>query len=213
MELECTTTELYRPQPRYSASVSVSVQARPRSGVRNRTRGAILAAAASVLARDRTATLSDIAEASGVGRTTLHRYFPDRESLIEAAVKDSIQAIQQSVAEAVLDQGSPLDAMRRAVAAMVAVGDRLMFVFGDPRVLEGYGAGGGAAPPDDPVIGLIRRGQAEGVFDPEVSASWIQHVLWVLVYRGCEDADSGELPRHGVTATVIRTLENGIHVQ
>jgi AcrR family transcriptional regulator len=191
----------------------VSVQARPRSGVRNRTRGAILAAAASVLARDRTATLSDIAEASGVGRTTLHRYFPDRESLIEAAVKDSIQAIQQSVTEAVLDQGPPLDAMRRAVAAMVAVGDRLMFVFGDPRVLEGYGAGGGAAPPDDPVIDLIRRGQAEGVFDPEVSASWIQHVLWVLVYRGCEDADSGELPRHGVTATVIRTLENGIHAR
>ncbi len=191
----------------------MSVQARPRSGVRNRTRGAILAAAASVLARDRTATLSDIAEASGVGRTTLHRYFPDRESLIEAAIKDSIQAIQQSVTEAVLDQGSPLDAMRRAVAAMVAVGDRLMFVFGDPRVLEGYGAGGGAAPPDDPVIDLIRRGQAEGVFDPEVSASWIQHVLWVLVYRGCEDADSGELPRHGVTATVIRTLENGIHAR
>lgn len=211
MELECTTTELHRPQPRYSASVSV--QARPRSGVRTRTRGAILAAASSVLARDRTATLSDIAEASGVGRTTLHRYFPDRESLIEAAVKDSIQAIQQSVTEAVLDQGSPLDAMRRAVAAMVAVGDRLMFVFGDPRVLEGYGAGGGAAPPDDPVIDLIRRGQAEGVFDPEVSASWIQHVLWVLVYRGCEDADSGELPRHGVTATVIRTLENGIHAR
>ena len=191
----------------------MSVQARPRSGVRNRTRGAILAAAASVLARDRTATLSDIAEASGVGRTTLHRYFPDRESLIEAAIKDSIQAIQQSVTEAVLDQGSPLDAMRRAVAAMVAVGDRLMFVFGDPRVLEGYGARGGAAPPDDPVIDLIRRGQAEGVFDPEVSASWIQHVLWVLVYRGCEDADSGELPRHGVTATVIRTLENGIHAR
>jgi hypothetical protein len=103
--------------------------------------------------------------------------------------------------------------MRRAVAAMVAVGDRLMFVFGDPRVLEGYGAGSGAAPPDDPVIDLIRRGQAEGVFDPEVSASWIQHVLWVLVYRGCEDADSGELPRHGVTATVIRTLENGIHAR
>ena len=191
----------------------MSIQVGPESSVRNRTRGAILAAAASVLARDRTATLSDIAEASGVGRTTLHRYFPDRESLIEAAVKDSIQAIQESVAEAVLDQGSPLDAMRRAVAAMVAVGDRLMFVFGDPRVLEGYGAGGGAAPPDDPVIDLIRRGQAEGVFDPEVSASWIQHVLWVLVYRGCEDADSGELPRHGVTATVIRTLENGIHAR
>jgi AcrR family transcriptional regulator len=191
----------------------VSVHVRPKSSVRNRTRGAILAAAASVLARDRTATLPDIAEAAGVGRTTLHRYFPDRESLIEATIEDSIQAIQQSVTEAALDQGSSLDAMRRAVAAMVAVGDRLLFVFGDPRVLGGYRAHNAAVPPDDPVIDLIERGQAEGVFDPEVSASWIQHVLWVLVYRGCEDADRGELPRHGVTATVIRTLENGIHIR
>ena len=184
-----------------------------KTSVRSRTRGAILAAAASVLARDRAATLPDIAEAAGVGRTTLHRYFPDRESLIEAAVEDSIQAIYQSVAEAALHQGPSMDAMRRAVAAMVAVGDRLMFVFGDPRLLQGYRAPDGVVPPSDPVLDLIERGQAEGAFDPEVSASWIQHVLWVLVYRGCEDADSGELPRHGITATVIRTLENGIHVR
>ena len=191
----------------------MSVHVPSTTSVRSRTRGAIVAAAASVLARDRTATLPDIAEAAGVGRTTLHRYFPDRESLIEATIEDSIQAIHQSVADAALDQGSSLAAMRRAVAAMVAVGDRLMFVFGDPRVLEGYGAPDAVVPPDDPVIDLIKRGQAEGVFDPEVSASWIQHVLWVLVYRGCEDADRGELPRHGITATVVRTLENGIHVR
>ena len=190
----------------------MSVHVRLESGVRNRTRGAILAAAASVLARDRTATLPDIAAAAGVGRSTLHRYFPDRASLVEATIKDSIQVIQQSVAEAALDQGSSLDAMRRAVAAMVAVGDRLMFLFGDPRTLEGYGAGDGVAPPD-PVIDLIKRGQAEGVFDPGVSPSWIQHVLWVLVYRGCEDADSGEIPRHGISATVIRTLESGIRAR
>lgn len=188
----------------------VSSRARPKSSVRSRTRDAILAAAASVLARDRAATLPAVAEAAGVGRTTLHRYFPDRESLMAAAVQDSIRAISESIADAELDQDSPLDAMHRAVAAMVAVGDRLMFVFGDPRLLEGYAAPDGRVAPHDPVIELIKRGQAEGVFDPEVSPSWIQHVLWVLVYRGFEDADSGELPQYGITATVIRTLENGI---
>jgi hypothetical protein len=129
------------------------------------------------------------------------------------AIENSIQAISQSVAEAALDQGPSLDAMRRAVAAMVAVGDRLMFVFGDPRTLKGYGAPDGAVPPSDPVLDLVKRGQAEGAFDPGVSPVWIQHVLWVLVYRACEDADRGELPRHGITATVIRTLENGVHVR
>ncbi|MGH3401717.1 MAG: TetR/AcrR family transcriptional regulator [Streptosporangiaceae bacterium] len=190
----------------------MSIHTGPESRRRGRTRGAILTAAASVLARDRAATLPEVAEAADVGRTTLHRYFPDRESLIEATFEDSIQAIQQSMVDAALDQGSPLDAMRRLVAAMVAVGDHLLFVFGDPRVPKGNRTRDGAAP-TDPVIDLIKRGQAEGLFDSEVSATWIQHVLWVLVYRGCEDADMGELPRHGITATVVRTLENGIHVR
>lgn len=190
----------------------VSTHSKSKSSVRERTRGAILGAAASVLARDRTATLPAISEAAGVGLTTLHRYFPDRESLIAATIQDSIQAIHQSMDAAELDQGSPLDAMRRAVAAMVTVGDRLLFVFGDQSVLKGYEAPSGPVP-NDPVIDLIRRGQAQGVFDPEVTASWIQHVLWVLVFRGCEDANRDELPRHGITAVVIRTLENGVRVQ
>ncbi|HZC09115.1 MAG TPA: helix-turn-helix domain-containing protein, partial [Mycobacterium sp.] len=60
------------------------------SGSQARTRAAILAATASVLARNRSATLPDIADAAGVGRTTLHRYFADRERLIQEATVDSI---------------------------------------------------------------------------------------------------------------------------
>ncbi len=178
-----------------------------RSGVRDRTRRAILGAAASVLARDRAATLAEIAEAAGVGRSTLHRHFADREELVAAAVEDSLTALGQSVEDAALAHGPPLEAMRRLVAAMAGVGDRLLFLFGDPRVLEGRE---GPAPSDGPVIELIERGQAEGVFDPEVSPGWVEHVLWAFVYTAAEEANAGRLPRHGVTTTVIRTLENGI---
>ncbi|MEV0403198.1 TetR/AcrR family transcriptional regulator [Actinoallomurus sp. NPDC050550] len=180
------------------------------SGTRNRTRRAILSAASSVLARDWSATLAEIADAAEVGRTTLHRYFPDRETLIKAAVDDSVEVITASTAAAAIEHGPPLEAMRRLVAAMVEVGDRLMFVFGDPRVLETYGAAKTDAPLEDAVVSLIRRGQDEGVFDPEVSPVWIRHVLWALVYTGLEESEGGRLPRHGVTATVIRTFENGI---
>jgi AcrR family transcriptional regulator len=180
---------------------------RDRSGVRDRTRRAILGAAASVLARDRGATLAEVAAAAGVGRSTLHRYFADREQLVQAAVEDSLRALDQSMEDAALDQGPPLEAMRRLVAAMVGVGDRLLFLFGDPRVLEGRE---GPMPTGGPVIELIERGQAEGVFDPEVSPGWVEHVLWALVYTAAEEANNGRLPRHGVTATVIRTFENGI---
>jgi AcrR family transcriptional regulator len=183
----------------------------PGTRTRSRTRRAILSAAASVLGRDYHATLAEIADAAGVGRTTLHRYFSDRTGLISAAIDDSIVAIQQSVTDAAIDQGCPLEAMRRLVTAMAAVGDRLVFLFGDPRVLEGRSTAGTAPPPYDPVIALIKRGQAEGAFDPGVSPEWIQRVLWSLVYTGYKDADACGLPRHGIVSTVIRTLENGIH--
>ena len=184
----------------------------PASGTRGRTRRAILSAAASVLARNRSATLPEIAAAAEVGRTTLHRYFPDRDGLISAAIADSLEAIGQAVAEAQIDQGPPREAMRRLVMAHLDVGDRLMFLFGDPHVMRGHGV----VEPDephrpDPMIELVERGQAEGVFDRQVSAEWIQQVLWALVYTGIEEVEKGRMPRHGVAATVIRTLENGIH--
>ncbi|GAA2898815.1 TetR/AcrR family transcriptional regulator [Streptosporangium fragile] len=184
--------------------------------MRGRTRRAILAAAAFVLARNRSATLADIAEAAGVGRSTLHRYFSDREELINAVVEDSLTVISQSIDEAALDQGPPAEAMRRLVAAMLDVADRLMFLWGDPRVLEAFekpASDEEGAKPTAPVPDLIERGQAEGVFDPEVSADWIQNVLWAVVYTGVEQVDKGLIPRHGVYATVVRTFENGIRLR
>lgn len=182
--------------------------------MRGRTRHAILASAASVLARNRVATLADIAEAAGVGRSTLHRHFSDREELINAVVEDSLAVINQSIDEAAIGQGPPAEAMRRLVAAMLDVAHRLMFLWGDPRVLEAFEKPAEDEESTEPaprsVLNMIERGQAEGVFDPELSADWIQNVLWAIVYTGVDHVDKGLLPRHGVYAVVIRTLENGI---
>lgn len=181
------------------------------SGTRTRTRRAILAAAAAEFALDRNATLPAVAASAGVGRTTLHRYFPDRQALITATVHDSVEAIGQAVVDAALDQGTPAEAMRRLVTAMITVGDRLMFLYGDPRVLEDHDSPDAVlTAQNDAVMGLIERGQREGVFDAEVSAEWIQHTLWALVYAGCEGVERGRLPRHGVASTVVRTFERGI---
>jgi AcrR family transcriptional regulator len=180
---------------------------------RGRTRRAILDAAAGVLARHRAATLADIAEVAEVGRTTLHRYFRDREALVTAVIEDSWRTIEHTVHDAAIDRGPAAEAMCRLVAAMVDAGDRLLFLFGDPQTLEGANSTGQPAQPEDRILGLVRRGQAEGAFDPGVSAEWIRNVVWGLVYTGCEAARDGLLPRHGVTTTVIRTLQNGIHSQ
>ncbi|GAB3013275.1 TetR/AcrR family transcriptional regulator [Streptomyces pseudoechinosporeus] len=183
------------------------------SGTRSRTRRAILGAAAEVLAQDRAATLADIAKAAQVGRSTLHRYFPDRDVLVKAAVADAYLVIQQSIQDAAVGEGPPLEALRRLVAAMVDAGDRLLFLYGDSSVLEGFEAGDEPDSVAQMMADLIKRGQAEGVFDADIAVQWIQDTLWALVYTGCDSASRGVLPRHGVATAVIRMLENGIRAQ
>ena len=59
------------------------------TGTRGRTRKAILDAAIRVLAADPSASLGQIADAADVGRTTLHRYFPDRAELLAAVMQEA----------------------------------------------------------------------------------------------------------------------------
>jgi AcrR family transcriptional regulator len=183
------------------------------SAIQSRTRRCILDAAALTLSRERAATLADIADAAGVGRTTLHRYFPDRETLLNAVVEDCWQAIEQAVRDAAIDHGPPVDAMHRLVIGMADVGDRLLFLFGDPRTPQANTTPDRQTHAKDPILDLIERGQQAGLFDSEASTNWIRSVLWALVYTACEAARDGRLPRHGIAPTVIRTLTNGIITQ
>ncbi|MEV7286941.1 TetR/AcrR family transcriptional regulator [Streptomyces sp. NPDC093252] len=199
-----STTSPAEPAPAGSAPVE--------SGTRNRTRRAILDAAASVLARDRRATLAEIAQAADVGRSTLHRYFPDRDRLLHAAVLDSLEIIDRAVHDAATEQGPPDEAMRRLVAAVVGVGHRMLFVFGEPQIFEDAAAeqAEGEDATERLILALVERGQRDGVFDSGVSATWIMQVLWALVYAGAEAAQSGTVPAPGVAAQVVRALEGGV---
>jgi len=180
----------------------MSVSTTQLSGVQARTRAAILAATASALAANRTATMPEIAAVAGVGRTTLHRYFADRETLIHEATLDSIRVVTEAADEAATEDGPAVEAMRRFITAAVSVGERLVFLLGDPAILRDI--------PKELLINLITRGQHEGVFDPDLNPTWIRHALYGLILRGCEQAMAGALPRHTVAPLITRTFERGI---
>jgi AcrR family transcriptional regulator len=186
----------------------VSVSTEQLSSVQARTRAAILDATACALAVNRTATLPEIATVAGVGRTTLHRYFADRETLIYEATVDSIRVLTETGDEAATEDGPAIEAMRRFITAAVSVGERLVFLFGDPAVLRDIPPA--QCPNEELLINLIKRGQDEGVFDPDLNPTWIRHALYGLVLQGCEQAMAGVLPRHTVAPLIMRTFEPGI---
>lgn len=82
-----------------------------------RTRSAILDAAARALGRRPDAAMGEIADEAGVGRATLYRHFPTRESLLRGVAEAGITELVEAFDAAHLDD-LPAD---RAIARVIAI--------------------------------------------------------------------------------------------
>ena len=109
------------------------------TGTRGRTRKAILDAAIRVLAADPSASLGQIADAADVGRTTLHRYFPDRAELLAAVMQEAGRRLGDAAVRARLDEGTGLDALLRACQTLLQLGDLLTLMFTEVVSIETCG--------------------------------------------------------------------------
>ncbi|RKS76608.1 TetR family transcriptional regulator [Actinomadura pelletieri DSM 43383] len=177
---------------------------------RQRTYRAILDAAAREWARDPAVDLGRIATAAGVGRATIHRYFPDRKCLQTALISDSWAALHAAIVEAAPGDGPVPEAIDRIVSAMVHAGDRVLFLFST--------TGGSASDADAPLadevdrilISEIERGQRDGALDTTVPAQWLERMVWSIVYTGLHAVGDGLAARHGVDDLIRWTLRGAI---
>lgn len=98
----------------------------PDAALRARRRTDILAAAARVFAARGYADtdLQVVAEALGVGKGTLYRYFPSKERLFLAVVDRGVERLGERVEAAAAAAGDPLDKIARAIRAYLAWFDR-----------------------------------------------------------------------------------------
>ena len=67
--------------------MTISRQADPRANQKNRTRAALVAAAAELLARGARPTVAEAAEAAKISRATAYRYFPTQDSMLIEAIE------------------------------------------------------------------------------------------------------------------------------
>lgn len=141
-----------------------------RDAERNRQR--ILAAAREVFAeRGLAATLDDVAHRAGVGVGTVYRRFPDKESLVEAAMESRLEEVV-AVLEAALARSSAWDGFSeflRQTAAMHAADRGLR----DVALSAGHGKD---HLPEirgriEPLVrALVDRAHAEGTLRPDAGA-------------------------------------------
>lgn len=177
-----------------------------RSGSRARTRQAILDAAIEVLSRNPGAPLGDVAAAADVGRTTLHRYFPERTDLIAALKVDVNHRFQQAGDRARAGDGSGAAQIRRLCQEYFDLGDVLSLVFREQINLEDDDAIGW----DDGFEAAVERGHRDGSIDPELPAVWVQNLMWSQLYAGWNYVTEVGVSRHEALRLILRSMEGAV---
>jgi TetR/AcrR family transcriptional regulator, repressor for lfrA len=178
------------------------------TAARARTRKAVVDAAVGELARDPAASLGQIADAAGVGRTTLHRYFPERADLLAAVAVETSERLAAAQACARLDEGTGGEGLQRLCQEYLLLGDLLTLIFTGivpDSALETEEAEGG-----DPLVALVERGRADGSIDPELSAHWVVGTLWSQLYLAWEILRGEHQSRHDVVRQLMRTVGRAV---
>ena len=96
----------------------------PRQPLQQRVTAAILDGAARVfVVSGEQASMNQVAEAAGVARATVYRYFPNREALLDELIRVALDEVDRRLAAARIDEVLPEEGIRRLVRALVEIGD------------------------------------------------------------------------------------------
>ncbi|MEU8899321.1 TetR/AcrR family transcriptional regulator [Nocardia sp. NPDC048505] len=176
-------------------------------GPRTRTRAAIMDAALTLWSRDFTSALADIADRAEVSRSTLHRYFPERQDLLDALLTESLEVLDGIARAAADNTTSAFDHLTYLLRSFVEVGSRVVFLFADPDRFAGNPRWTDVG--DVSLRHLIEAAQADGDLDPELPAEWLEGVFNAHIYLAADAAQRGA-PTHAAGEMAVRTLLGGI---
>ncbi|MED5814262.1 TetR/AcrR family transcriptional regulator [Mycolicibacterium sp. 050232] len=176
------------------------------SGPRERTRKAILDAAMTVLADNPTASLSDIAAAADVGRSTVHRYYPERTDLLRALARHVHELTIAAIDRADPMHGPVEAALRRVVETQLDLGPIVLFVYSEPTILADRELAAHLDTGDEAIIEVLNRASADR---PDYPPGWARRVFWALLDAGYEAAKQDGTPRHQIVDAIMTSLTAG----
>jgi AcrR family transcriptional regulator len=168
-------------------------EARLRSDAR-RNRRTVLDAAVTLLAQRPNATMQEVADASGLGRTTVYRHFPRRQDLIDALFEEVLREAAVTVGEAVDAAANARELLCDLGVRVIAIGDRYRFLDAHPdvrdRTLAGDNAMDGANNPlEDYLVEAQRRGEVR----TDVPVQWMLTTLRGLGVVAMVEVAAGRL--------------------
>ncbi|MEB4616282.1 TetR/AcrR family transcriptional regulator [Leucobacter sp. M11] len=177
------------------------------SATRARTRQAILDTAVTCLSAEPDAPLSAIAQAAGIGRSTLHRYFPERDDLMRALVRHVHALSNRAIELAEPESGPPVAALRRVVERQFDLGPILAVIYASPLILSDADLLAEVESGDEAVVSALQRASARR---PPGPPGWERRAFWSLLSAGWESFRLDGRPRHEVVDAIMSTLVGGL---
>jgi AcrR family transcriptional regulator len=171
----------------------------------------VLDAAVDALTEDLDASMTEIARRAGVVRATVYVHYPTREALLEAVTERAFAEVSTVIAAAEPDRGEPEAALRRVIAetwrtlgryhALVAISISTQPAEQLHRRHEAVLT---------PLIPLVERGQADGVFRGDVPPGWHLAMTVALIHAASNEVRAGRLPDEKAEAAVVATVLGAI---
>jgi AcrR family transcriptional regulator len=174
----------------------------------SRNHETILTSAISVFARSPQASMREIADASGTGRTTLYRHFPDRDALIAAIYERVLAEADEITARALsADDGTePVQVVAALAVALAGLGDRYRFLEAHlprPPSTEAEQALERGAP----LLDYIEAAQRHGGIRNDLDAGWLFETFVALITQAATHARHHSVARSKMLrATIVSIL-------
>lgn len=189
------------------SEITGSGRRRRRRADAERSVAAILDAAARLLAQNPQASVEEIANAAGLTRQTVYAHFASRDALISALADRATDRVTAALKMVDLGQGPAGEALVRLVEISWEAFTTEPFLLNVPNP---------PAQPDheqqrhqpvfDTLDGLIRRGQREGDFDPDLPVSWIIAATTALGHAAGDEVRAGRMTDYQASAVLRRAL-------
>lgn len=178
----------------------------------NKTEKKILNAAFEILAQDFSAPLDKIAEAAGVTRMTLHRYFNGRDALLEATGLEMIRLGNQMIDEAKTKYDTPREQLQEIVMQASQMGERFHFLLHASEEMEWEVYSPLIEALDKRMTEIIERLREEGLIPKEMPNAWILHLYGGILTAAWSSARDGAVAPREIPLLAWHSFTQGIFV-
>jgi TetR/AcrR family transcriptional regulator, mexCD-oprJ operon repressor len=145
--------------------------------------------------------MDEIARAAGISRATLHRLFPGRDALVREVAGLAMRRMAAALDAAAIEDGDPVEAVRRLADAIVPRATEAAFLTGESRLFDDSELWAAWEQIDARVAALFLRGQQSGAFRVELPAAWLSEAFLDLLAGVGWAVQEGRLaPRAGTSA-------------